>query len=76
MDEARRVIARLERIDELRRSGARAADLLAEVRALLVDGERWLAAERPEGLDAARLALERCRPQLRGGEGVVSEAAL
>jgi hypothetical protein len=76
MDEARRVIERLERIDELRGSGAPAADLLAEVRGLLTDGERWLAAERPEGLDAARLALERCCSQLRGGEGVVTGAAV
>jgi hypothetical protein len=61
MDEARRVIERLERIERLRGDGAPAATLLAEVRGLLVDGERWLEAERPEGLDEARAALERCR---------------
>jgi hypothetical protein len=76
MDEARRVMERLERIERLRGSGAPAADLLAEVRGLLSDGERWLAAERPEGLDAAHSALERCRTGLENGEGVVAGTAL
>jgi len=35
MDEARRILERLERIDALRRDGAPATDLLAEVRNLL-----------------------------------------
>jgi hypothetical protein len=64
MDEARQVIERLERIDALRREGAPAADLLAEVRGLLVEGERWLAAERPDGVERARAALEDCRASL------------
>jgi hypothetical protein len=76
MDEARRVIERLERIDRLRRGGAPAAALLGEVRGLLADGERWLQAERPEGLDDARAALERCRSELAAEEGVVATAAL
>ena len=69
MDEARRVIDRLERIDRLRGGGAPAAVLLGEVRALLVDGERWLATERPEGLDEARAALDRCRDGFDAGPG-------
>ena len=76
MDEARRAMERLERIERLRGSGAPAADLLAEVRGLLTDGERWLAMERPDGLGAARSALERCRTGLENGEGVVAETAL
>ena len=39
MDEARQVLERLERIDALRREGAPAADLLAEMRGLLAEGE-------------------------------------
>ena len=78
MDEARRVIDRLERIDQLRGDGAPAAVLLGEVRALLADGERWLATERTEGLDEARAVLDRCRQRLgeRAGEEVVARAAL
>jgi hypothetical protein len=76
MDEARRVIERLERIERLRGDGAPAAALLAEVRGLLADGERWLEAERPEGLDDARVALDRCRTGLAAEEGVVAGAAL
>jgi hypothetical protein len=59
VDEARRVIERLERIESLKRAGAPADELLAEVRALLRDGEAWLAAE-PDGTRRAREALERC----------------
>jgi hypothetical protein len=69
MDEARRVIDRLERIERLRGDGAPAGVLLGEVRALLADGERWLATERVEGLDEARNALERCRRGLGDGAG-------
>jgi hypothetical protein len=76
MDEARRVMERLERIERLRGSGAPAADLLVEVRGLLTDGERWLAAERPEGLDAANAALERCRAGIENEKGAVAGTAL
>lgn len=76
MDEARHVLGRLERIERLRGGGAPAAVLLAEVRGLLVDGERWLATERPGGLDEARAALDRCRTGLADAEGVAAEAAL
>jgi hypothetical protein len=65
MDEARSVLERLERIERLRDDGAPAAVLLGEVRALLNEGERWLETERPEGLDAAKVALTRCRAELK-----------
>jgi hypothetical protein len=67
MDEARRVLERLEAIERLKDGGAPAAVLLGEVRALLAEGERWLAGERPEGLDDARAALDRCRAELDEG---------
>jgi hypothetical protein len=64
MDEARCVIERLSRIERLRDGGAPAGVLLEEIRALLAEGERWLATERPEGLDEAKAALEGCRKRL------------
>jgi hypothetical protein len=68
MDEARQVLERLERIDALRNDGAPAAELLSEVRSLLVEGERWLAAEKPGAeIERARAALAECR------DGVSSE---
>jgi hypothetical protein len=70
MDEARQVIERLQRIDALRREGAPASDLLAEVRGLLIEGERWLATEKPDGTERARAALGDCRTSLRPGEVV------
>jgi hypothetical protein len=69
MDEARQVLDRLERIDALRRQGAPARDLLAEVRSLLAEGERWIAAERLDGDERARAALADCRA------GIGEEAA-
>lgn len=59
------MLERLERIERLRDDGAPAAVLLGEVRALLSEGECWLATEEPEGLDAAKVALARCRFGLR-----------
>jgi hypothetical protein len=76
MDEARRVLERLERIEKLRGGGAPAAVLLSEVRALLSDGERWLASERPEGLDDARAVLDRCRVGIGEGEEVIAGTAV
>ena len=49
MDEARKVIRRLERIEALQRTEAPAAELLGEVRLLLAEGEAWVAAERGGG---------------------------
>lgn len=71
MDEARRILERLERIETLRRDGAPATDLLAEVRSLLAEGERWLAAEKPDGIERARAALEDCQAGLASGSGEV-----
>lgn len=64
MDEARRVIERLERIEELRRADAPAAVLLGEVRRLLAEGEEWLAAEHGQGGERARAAFEDLRGRL------------
>jgi hypothetical protein len=61
MEEARRVIQRLERIDALDRSTADPAELLAEVRGLLHDAEAWV---RVEGGDAADEAVTRLREAL------------
>jgi hypothetical protein len=87
VDEARRVIERLDRIDRLRDDGATPRVLLEEVRWLLSEGEEWLAAERAQRgaggardaeLDRARVALDRSRASLAGdvtpqrsGKGVV-----
>ena len=45
MDEARRVLERLERIDTMRTGQAAPGALLEELRGLLRDGQAWLAAE-------------------------------
>ena len=77
MDEARQILERLERIDALRRDGAPATDLLAEVRSLLAEGERWLAAEKPEEVERARAALADCQAGLASGsEEVVVRSSL
>ena len=66
MDEARSVIRRLRRVDELERANAPAHIILAEVRALLAEAELWLLAE-PEADLRAVAALARCRQALRKG---------
>ena len=81
MDEARRIVERLERIDGLRHRGAGPAVLLEDLRALVVEGERWLAAGRSAGDSAAEaLARRRARldevPEPGGGKGVDGRAAL
>jgi hypothetical protein len=63
VEEARRVLDRLDRVEQLRLAGAPAAALLKELRALLGEAEDWLAAEGP-GTDVAARALERCREAL------------
>ena len=67
MDEARAVLARLERIEALEADGAPARLLLDEVRGLLADAEIWVRSERA-GTDLAETALERCREALREAE--------
>jgi hypothetical protein len=66
MEEARRVLARLERIERLNGDGTPAVDLLREVRALLGEAEAWARAERGVP-DTALDAVEQCRLMLEGG---------
>jgi hypothetical protein len=62
MEEARRVLERLDRIEALERERAPASELLAELRALVHDAEAWLRAEaEPSG---AVEALAECRAAL------------
>ena len=61
MEEARRVIERLDRIDALNRATASPAELLAELRGLLQDAEAWV---RVEGGDEADEAVIRLRQAL------------
>jgi hypothetical protein len=71
MDEARAVIARLERIEALEREGAAPRALLAEVRELLREGEAWIAAEW-SGAERAADALDRCRLAFDAGAAPVA----
>jgi hypothetical protein len=63
MEEARNVLDRLRRIDELTADGAPADVLLGEVRALLGEAEAWIEAE---GAPEAARALESSREALAG----------
>jgi hypothetical protein len=60
MDEARALLARLDRIDDLEQRGAPPGALLAEVRVLLAEADEWLAIE-TAGTGRAAAALARCR---------------
>ena len=60
MDEARTVLARLQRLDDLDTRGAPPGALLAEVRVLLAEVDEWLAVE-PVGTERAAASLARCR---------------
>lgn len=66
VDEARKVMARLARIEALERDGCPAQDLLGEVRALLHEAEEWVRAE-PTGTDRAAQSVDRCRSALAAG---------
>ena len=57
MDEARAVLARLDRIETLEREGAPPGALLDELRGLVQAAEGWV---RLEGDERAQTALERC----------------
>ena len=61
MDEARAVLARLDRIEALEREGAPPGVLLEELRGLVHDAEEWV---RMEGGDRASNAVERCAAAL------------
>jgi hypothetical protein len=66
MDEALRVLERLDRIEALERDGCAADILLGEVRALLHEAEAWVRSE-PAGTERAAEALERGRAALAAG---------
>ena len=57
MDEARAVLARLERIEALDRDGAGATALLAELRELVREATEWADVERDPQARAAVAAL-------------------
>jgi hypothetical protein len=90
VDEARKVIRRLERIEALQSSRAPAEELLDEVRQLLAEGEAWLAAEGRTGgpahgrgpspggaraTEEAAAALADCRTRLNRRREVVPGTA-
>jgi len=66
VDEARAVIARLDRIEAMELAHKPAALLLDELALLLPETRRWLEREGPGPIDA-RVALERCLLALDGG---------
>jgi hypothetical protein len=61
MDEARAVLARLDRIEALEREGAPPGVLLDELRGLVQAAEAWV---RLEGDERAEEAIERCEAAL------------
>jgi len=61
MDESRAILERLERIEELDHAGATAVELVAELRALLVEAEAW---SRHEGGEEGARAVEELRAAL------------
>jgi hypothetical protein len=65
MEEAERVLTRLQRIDALERERAHPALLLAELRELVCEAEEWVRSE-PRGTERAEAALRRCHEALDG----------
>jgi hypothetical protein len=61
MDEARAVLARLDRIEALEREGAPPGVLLEELRGLVQEAEAWA---RLEGGEREQKAVERCASAL------------
>ena len=61
MDESEAILQRLERIEALDGSGASAAELVKELRALLVEAQAW---SRREGGEAGAKAVEDLRRAL------------
>jgi hypothetical protein len=83
MEEARVVIARLDRIEAMELAREPASLLLNELELLALETKRWLEREGPAAA-AARIALERCQLALEGASrssrclrqpGVVSVAS-
>jgi hypothetical protein len=68
MDEAERVLDRLERIRELNEGRAPASLLLGELRELVVEAEEWA---RVEGDARARVAAAALGARVAGAEEVV-----
>ena len=73
MEEARRVLARLERIETLDQQRAQPGDLLAELRALLTEVEAWARAEHTVPEETTD-AVERCREMLCRPETAVGNS--
>jgi hypothetical protein len=65
VDESGVILERLERIEALDRAGAPASDLVDELRALLVDAEKW---SRAEGGDEGARAVEELRAALHSSQ--------
>jgi hypothetical protein len=64
MEEARAVLARLERIEILEREGADATSLLAELRELVREAGEWAERERdPRAAEAAAALAEASRDE-------------
>jgi len=61
MDEARAVLARLDRIEALEREGAPPGALLEELRGLVQEAETWV---RLEGGERAKNAIDSCASAL------------
>ena len=61
MDDARAVLARLDRIEALEREGAPPGALLEELRGLVQEAEAWA---RNEGGERAREAVKKCAAAL------------
>lgn len=66
MDEARRVLERLARIEELERSDAPTEQVLDELRELVREAETWARLEGDPG--RVFVALDRCRDALAANE--------
>jgi hypothetical protein len=70
MEEARAVLARLERIEALEREGAAVPSLLAELRELISEATAWAERERdPRAIEAAKALDEARRVAVVAGSG-------
>jgi hypothetical protein len=68
MEEARAVLARLERIEALEREGADVPSLLVELRELVREAGEWAARERdPRALEAAAALAAAGEPRVAVG---------